>query len=953
MLKLIRQISIFIFAGSLFVYAQIPSVKHYSTNDGLINNDINKIYEARDGYVWFATMGGISRWDGIKFENFSQNNGLPYYQTFDIHEDENGKLYFATFGKSIITYENGRLDTIDQSDGFQTKFVWHIKQKKLGGIYFCGADESISILENGKFIQTDFNLGSTVNSIYEDENGNSLFGTSEFGIAFVKNDSVKFCDYGFDKHIWAIQQVGTDSLLIGTKKGLYLLNIKNNKAEIPKWAQIFKNEVLKIQQIQNNRIIILASEGVFIKSSKNLEKLETLNDDFSAENVFERKNGDLIFGSENGFYILNIDKLQLVKINNKKISNEIYDVIKDNKNNLIVSTDIGIEHEGYKDFKHLFNIPTYKYVNLFSQKDKIYFSSSENGVYTFFNNNFQLFNKEIGVRDNGVNCIVNIGNDSIGFGTWRGATLFNRNSIKTLKLKDGLANEYTTSILKLKDNSLYLGSHGKGITILKNGNKSYLNSENGLSDNVVNCMMERFDGAIIIGTQQAGINILKFGIIDTILTEDGLTSNNILSISEDNLGNLYAATPNGLNIIKFNDRKFFIRTLTEEDGLIGNECNIGALFIDKQNNVYIGTKNGLSKYNPNFDQLIITPPPTYINGLEIFNQPEDLQNFRQNPTLNYDQNYLKFSYVGINLSASHKTLYQYKLRGVDKDWVTSKENNVQYTSLDDGNYTFEVKARNEWGYWSEPVELAFVINPAWWETWWFYTLSILAVGSLIAFISSYRYRNLLAIEKMRSKISADLHDSIGSGLSEISILTELLKFQVPDEKHELKSGLGNVSTISRTLVESMGDIVWLVNPKKDTLKDLFKRFQLSYHEVLKHTDTDLIVENLDELENVKLPMNFRQHLYLIFKEAINNALKYSSADLLNLKIKTDGNLLTVTFSDNGKGFDLNQEKTGNGLLNMQNRAKEIGGKIEYFSEPNKGTKIIFTGKFNKQKYSFI
>ncbi|MCB0751606.1 MAG: hypothetical protein KDC52_09045, partial [Ignavibacteriae bacterium] len=283
----------------------------------------------------------------------------------------------------------------------------------------------------------------------------------------------------------------------------------------------------------------------------------------------------------------------------------------------------------------------------------------------------------------------------------------------------------------------------------------------------------------------------------------------------------------------------------------------------------------------------------------------------------------------------------------------TSNNFAPYTNLDDGKYIFEVKARNEWGYWSEPAQLAFVINPAWWETWWFYALCILAVGSLIAFVSSYKYRHLLAIEKMRSKISADLHDSIGSGLSEISILTELLDFKIPEEKGELKSGLKNVSTISRNLIESMSDIVWLVNPKKDSLKDLFKRLQLSYHEVLKHSDIDLLVENLDNLENIKLPMNFRQHLYLIFKEAINNALKYSNADLLNLKIETNGNLLNVTFSDNGKGFDLNQHKMGNGLLNMQNRAKEIGGKIEYFSEVNKGTTIKFTGKFNKRKYSFV
>ena len=323
------------------------------------------------------------------------------------------------------------------------------------------------------------------------------------------------------------------------------------------------------------------------------------------------------------------------------------------------------------------------------------------------------------------------------------------------------------------------------------------------------------------------------------------------------------------------------------------------------------------------------------------------------PTLRHNQNYLDFQFIGLNIPQSHKTVYQYKLNVVDIDWVEGKETHVQYTSLDDGQYTFEVKARNEWGFWSEPASLSFVIDPAWWETWWFYSLAFFAIGSLIAFISSYRYRHLLTVEKMRTKISTDLHDSVGSGLSEISILSELLGAQVNKEKEDFKSGLNNISTISRSLIESMSDIVWLVNPKKDTLKDLFKRLQLSYHEVLKYSDIDLLVENLDELENVRLPMNFRQHIYLIFKEAINNAIKYSSGDLLTLKIETSGNNLKVIFSDNGKGFELNSEKMGNGLINMKNRAKEIGGDINYFSEINKGTKVIFEGKFQKQKTSFI
>jgi two-component sensor histidine kinase len=554
---------------------------------------------------------------------------------------------------------------------------------------------------------------------------------------------------------------------------------------------------------------------------------------------------------------------------------------------------------------------------------------------------------------NSVFSLTAYNNEAILAGTYRGVYKITGDKYQIITVKDGLLSDYVNYIMVTKDKSIVYGYHNKGISIERNGEFDHFTTENGLSNNAITHICERSDGAILVGTELGGLNIIKDGKIDTVTTDNGLSSNEIRAVTEDNLGNVYVSTPNGLNILSFEKQQINCRQISKLDGLASNNCSQNALFVDQDNNLWIGTSNGLNKYNPIFDRPSTTAPSIYLTGFEIFNKPFPLEKFFDNPTLDYNQNYLNFSFAGINAPNNHKIVYQYRLSGVDNDWVTSRSDHVQYTSLDDGQYTFEVKARNEWGFWSEPASLSFVIDPAWWETWWFYTLAFLAIGSLIAFLSSYRYRHLLSVEKMRTKISADLHDSVGSGLSEISILSELLGAQVNEEKNDFKSGLNNISTISRSLIESMSDIVWLVNPKKDTLKDLFKRLQLSYHEVLKYSDIDLLVENLDELENVRLPMNFRQHIYLIFKEAINNAIKYSSGDLLTLKIETSGNNLKVIFSDNGKGFELNSEKMGNGLINMKNRAKEIGGDINYFSEINKGTKVIFEGKFQKQKTSFI
>jgi signal transduction histidine kinase len=227
-------------------------------------------------------------------------------------------------------------------------------------------------------------------------------------------------------------------------------------------------------------------------------------------------------------------------------------------------------------------------------------------------------------------------------------------------------------------------------------------------------------------------------------------------------------------------------------------------------------------------------------------------------------------------------------------------------------------------------------------------LAFIAIGSIIAFIVSYRYRQLLEVEKIRTKISADLHDSIGSGLSEITILSEILNRQPNVKQEDLQSGLKNISVTARSLVGNMSDIVWLVNPSKDSLKDLLLRLQDSYQEVFAQANISFKLNGIENLELIHLPLTYRQHLFLLFKEAVNNSLKYSECTKIDLTIDIKGKNLNIIYKENGKGFDLkSKDEKGNGLTNMKNRAKAISGNCQILSEINKGTQIIFTGKISK------
>ncbi len=938
-------------------FPQVNIHKIFTTSDGLIQNQINTIYQDSFGYLWLATLGGVSRWDGVNFENYTVNNGLASSIVMDIIEGNDSTIYFATYGSGITTYKNGRFDTISTKDGLISNFVTSFKKNR-NDLYFISGGNIIK-MQNDKFIALSTNRNiptQDINDFIVKNDDDIIFGTISNGLFIYSNNSPKHFTIkdGLNSNfITKILYDDKNNLIIGTDKGPNKI-IDGKIVDLKFNGKKISSAIHNLYLTQKGDVIYTTSEGVYLENNGEIRLLNMKNG-LPTDIVWsatEDKDGNLYFGTNNGgFCIYENDKITKYNLSDET---KIRGLTISKSGDLILnSTNDVFYFNKSVIFKTLLDFSPRVIKSMTEMSDGSLFLNTENGTIIYQNGIKSHILKNNTIPPNEIFDAVEGANSIKYLASPSGVIVLDGNKISRITKSDGIVGSYVNSLFFTSDSTLLIGSHGEGFSAYKNGQIKNYGKDSGLSDFTIQCFVELSDKSICIGTTNGGVNFLKNNKFFSITTDNGLLSNNIIGLAVDNSGKIFAASTNGVNIIDLENNSIFIRSLTEEDGLISNECIDNGIKVDRNNDVWIATKSGLSKYNQQGDNQTTIPTQTHIIGFEIFNKPQNLKKFKLNPKLNFDQNYLKFSYVGINLSAPHKIIYQYKLTGVNKDWVTSQEHNVQYTSLDDGKYTFEVKARNEWGYWSEPASLAFVINPAWWETWWFYTLSVLAIGTLIAFVSSYRYRHLLAIEKMRSKISTDLHDSIGSGLSEISILTELLGFKIPEEKSDLKSGLKNVSAISRTLIESMSDIVWLVNPKKDSLKDLFKRLQLSYHEVLKHADVDLLVENLDTLETIKLPMNFRQHLFLIFKEAINNALKYSNADLLNLKIETNGNLLTVTLSDNGIGFDLSDEKMGNGLLNMKNRAKEIGGNIEYFSEKNIGTTIKFTGRFKKRRSNFI
>lgn len=216
-------------------------------------------------------------------------------------------------------------------------------------------------------------------------------------------------------------------------------------------------------------------------------------------------------------------------------------------------------------------------------------------------------------------------------------------------------------------------------------------------------------------------------------------------------------------------------------------------------------------------------------------------------------------------------------------------------------------------------------------------IGVIVIGLLL--INRYRVLNkakrMVEIERVRNTIARDLHDDIGSTLSSINILS---KVALVEKNGNAENYFQRIGDQSARMMEDISDIVWSINPHNDSMSQAVTRMREFSAEVLESKNISL---NFSEklTEEIKLDADKRKNLFLIFKESVNNAAKYSKANRVDIRLEKEDHTLVMNVKDNGEGFDESLIKAGNGLRNLRERAKEVNGVIKLVSEPGKGTEI--------------
>jgi signal transduction histidine kinase len=443
-------------------------------------------------------------------------------------------------------------------------------------------------------------------------------------------------------------------------------------------------------------------------------------------------------------------------------------------------------------------------------------------------------------------------------------------------------------------------------------------------------------------------------------SKQGLPDERLTSIVHDQRGQFWFGSLGGIirasrkELLRYTvdpDTPLHWLRLDRSDGLPSRECIGGyqpAAWQGQDGRMWFPTGGGVVRVRPELVETNRIAPPAYIRSVRVNGTQHDGDGgaIEAGP----GRSRVEFRFVGLGYSAPEKITYRGRLSGLDDAWrELGTQRSAAYEAVPPGRYTFEVLAVNGDGIPSEaPATIRILIRPHFWETGWFMALAGLLVLSIAATTGWLLARSRMKrrIEKLnirnaregeRSRIARDLHDDLGASLTEISILASL----AAEDAHEspLQPSLDQLSTKAKSVVAALDEIVWAVNPHEDNLRSMVEYIAAFAREFLDIARIPLRADVARDVPDHPLGAPQRHGIFLATREALNNVVKHSGASEVKLRVAIENGMLVIGIEDNGRGFNPEYARGGNGLGNLENRMSESGGECRIETFPGQGTTV--------------
>lgn len=965
----------------------------YNVNEGLLQSTIGDIEFDNNNFLWISFPNGIQKFDGNHFTTVTTQPGLPDDKHVSFFRDHAGDL-FISHSRGISRYD------INRNRFMQ---VYQQPQAFVKPALFIGEDENIVYTYDQEGYINGFEL-SSFKMVSTVKTGFPSFGTNHDNrpgfaeklinhkVAFwmrevihlwdLKNkrlvsssvplpdrslfflnlrteNEVLYYDYKFNNAIqrWNFT-TGTSTVLyvkgenakVGSRCVIYpwrdkiIIALNNKLCETDNTCQVLRSELVNFQnqpvagnasivQIKEDRfgnLYIQTVNGGIRKIIRNNYPVKYYGMEKSSEchsiGVYADKKNNRVFAGTAVNGLLVFDTLQ------RLIKHIRYLPGSDNKP--ISVTNI-VKHPGGD---YLLFVPgkeeVWKLAQDLSSMRSVPLSTSLPPLFSgidYFSNVISQDEKEAIVQSQGKFYRINFRDNKVSE-----HELFKADVLSGIRYKQYI-------IVHTSENLVFTD-----VTTFREIKRIRFENTGG-----VRCLAKDNDYNIYIGSNKGIFKIDSTGkTLYHWKKENGLPDDCIYAMVVDDEGLLWCSTNKG--ILKINKDKSVLH-LKKEDGLQENEFNTNAAFKAEDGEIFFAGVNGVSSFFPgnirSFEEntnILFTK--IRVNNEEMYRDTA-VWNIRK-IELAYNQNALSFDFIAIANNNPGQYVYQYKMDGVDKEWIQNNEMQTVRYHLQPGDYTFNVYASRLFNKEAKPMkEIRIVINPPFWKTWWFITGMILLAIAVMAYsfnrYNKNKYQKKLAvlenehrIQLERERISRDLHDSVGAYANAVLYNTELLqKESNAEEKNAL---MNDLKFASKDIITSLRETVWALKKENYTAEECWLRMK-NFIQALSRYYPDIQFRAEGEAPAGKILHHTKAlHVVRIVQEAVTNAIKHAAAKNIILSGTAGDDKWEMTVTDDGKGFDyetIKETELGNGLMNMNKRANESGVEFAVSSTPGNGTKV--------------
>lgn len=974
--------------GAETILAEGYALRIWQTEDGLPQNTVTCGVQTQDGYLWFATYGGLARFNGDRFSVFEPANtpAMQDRRVAQLFEDQSGTLWIGHEAGGITRYREGRFETAVAAQGADGNRIMGLGSDEQGQLWAMHESGSVDSLTNGDQLASliaparpgvmAWSRG-TQGSIWLVENGTAarLANGSLTPIALPPPQVSNYV-FGIAASARGGAWILCDDRIRRWEDGHWA----EDRGPVP-WKPGSLSSCLELRD--GTLAVGTIQSGLFLIFPGGRTPVRFDQDNGLPQNwirfLCEDREGNLWAGAGSAALVsIHPTAFSVLDAPDHFRGCSILATAPGQDGSLWIGTDgAGLYHYGASGWTRFGDESglTNPYIPAVAQT-----STGEVWAgYYWWGSPFRLQDGRF-VRPDSVDestspvlaLVPRPDSDALLVGTRDGLLQVTpARSTWLIKSPEGTTDD-VCAVTVDRHGIIWCGFAQGGLARLDGETLTFFRQPHGLGSDSVQCLWADEDDSLWIGTADHGLTRFKDGRFVTLGLAQGLADTVVCAILADDFGYVWMSTHHGIQRVARADLRrcadgaiaaFSSQVYDRSDGLPIVEFLGGrqaAACKTPDGRLWFASSKGVVRVDPALIAPNPLPPPVVFEGLLVDGKVHPGDGTSEPDPLPPDHQRLEFRFAGLSYVAPSKVRFKYRLDGLDKSWVDAGTlRAASYSHLTSGTYRFRVIACNNDGVWNPAgAAVSFTVAPYFWETWWFIGGCALAAISAVAIASRTVTRRRMqrrmeqlqrrhALELERARIARDIHDDVGASLTRISMLSQPTQLDLAEHQRTVTL-LSRIYATAKDMTQALDEIVWAVDPRHDTLDSLVSYMGKYAQDFLSAAHIRCRLDLPFELPVWPITAEIRHNLFLAFKEALNNVHKHAQATEVRIALRLRPDAFQLEVRDNGRGFpegdpdrSASPHRThgGNGLDNMRKRLATIGGRCEITTAPGAGVTL--------------